>query len=279
MLALAIQLLLIKDSNTSGIADYRLNAARLCVLSSYLYPTNPEKHVNAAYYNLFYSLAKLPVYSLDAVKMLPHYIYSSPYTNIDTVNSFSKGNGRLVISGNGIHLQTGGDKGNLRPVFPGDLGLWKNLQVFLPSKTETSLSSVKSNDINPYQSVWIEIESEFFNGNKKPQVVVKKNKKQHRIDDTVKITFTGQDVDDRNKYYCQIEDEIGGTGYIYINDIVGYSISTSLRHFYASDGSRYVFQAQIIDVEDGQFHFSMLEDLKNFFPMDIILMTKILSAQ
>jgi len=265
MLALAIQLLLIKDSNTSGIADYRLNAARLCVLSSYLYPTSPEKHVNAAYYNLFHSSAKLPVYSIDAVKMLPHYIYSSPYTNIDTVNSFSKGNGRLVISGNGIHLQTGGDKGSLRPVFPSDLGLWKNLQVFLPSKTETSLSSVKSNDISPYQSVWLEIESELFNGNKKPQVVAKKNKKQHRIDDTVKITFTGQDVDDRNKYYCQIEDEIGGTGYIYINDIVGYSISTSLRHFYASDGSRYVFQAQIIDVEDGQFHFSMLEDLKNYF--------------
>lgn len=265
MLALAIQLLLIKDSKGSSIADYRLNAARLCVLSSYLYPTSPEKHVNAAYYNLFHSSAKLPVYSIDAVKMLPHYIYSSPYTNIDTVNSFSKGNGRLVISGNGIHLQTGGDKGSLRPVFPSDLGLWKNLQVFLPSKTETSLSSVKSNDISPYQSVWLEIESELFNGNKKPQVVAKKNKKQHRIDDTVKITFTGQDVGDRNKYYCQIEDEIGGTGYIYINDIVGYSISTSLRHFYASDGSRYVFQAQIIDAEDGQFHFSMLEDLKNYF--------------
>ena len=127
------------------------------------------------------------------------------------------------------------------------------------------MSSVKSNDISPYQSVWLEIESELFNGNKKPQVVAKKNKKQHRIDDTVKITFTGQDVDNRNKYYCQIEDEIGGTGYIYINDIVGYSISTSLRNFYASDGSRYVFQAQIIDVEDGQFHFSMLEDLKNYF--------------
>ena len=55
MLALAIQLLLIKDSKGSSIADYRLNAARLCVLSSYLYPTSPEKHVNAAYYNLFHS--------------------------------------------------------------------------------------------------------------------------------------------------------------------------------------------------------------------------------
>lgn len=265
MLALAIQLLLIKDSNVSSIADYRLNAAKLCVLSSYLYPLNPERLVNAAYHILFNSNAKLPAYTIENVKVLPHYIFSSPCGNIDTINSFSQGNGRLLISEKGIHLQSAGEKGNLRPVFPNELGLWKNLQVFLPSKTETSLTSVKSNDITPYQSVWSEIESEFFNVSKKPVVTAKKNKKQHRIDDTVKITFTGQDVDDRNKYYCQIEDEIGGNGFIYISDIVGYSIATSLRHFYASDGSRFVFQAQIIDIEDDLFHFSMLEDLKNYF--------------
>lgn len=265
MLALAIQLLLIKDSNVSSIADYRLNAARLCMLSSYLYPLYPERLVNAAYHILFHSNAKLPAYTIENVKVLPHYIYSSPCGNIDTINSFSQGNGRLLISEKGIHLQTAGEKGNLRPVFPSELSLWKNLQVFLPSKTETSLTSVKSNDITPYQSVWSEIEAEFFNVNKRPVVVANKRKKQHRIDETVKITFTGQDVDDRNKYYCQIEDEIGGNGFIYISDIVGYSISTSLRHFYASDGSRYVFQAQIIDIEDDLFHFSMLEDLKNYF--------------
>ena len=61
--------------------------------------------------------------------------------------------------------------------------------------------------------------AEFFKA-KKPVVIANKNKKQHRIDDTVKITFTGQDVCDRNKYYCQIEDEIGGSGFIYIKDIM-----------------------------------------------------------
>lgn len=261
--ALAIQLLLLKDSKGSSIADYRLNASKLCILSSYLDSLKQERLIDAAYYNLFHSAAKLPAYTIDAVKMLPHYIYSSPCANIDTINSFSQGNGRLQISEKGIYLQTAGDKGNLRAVFPNDLGLWKNLQVFLPSKTETNLTSVKPNDISPYQAVWLEIESEFFKA-KKPVVIANKNKKQHRIDDTVKITFTGQDVCDRNKYYCQIEDEIGGSGFIYIKDIVGYSILTSLRHFYASDGSRFVFQAQIIDKEDNMFHFSMLEDLKSF---------------
>ena len=269
MMALAIQLLLIKDTNVSNIADYRLNAARLCVLSSYLYRLDPERLINVAYYILFNSNAKLPAYSVENVMVLPHYIFSSSCGNIDTVNSFSQGNGRLLISDKGIHLQSAGVKSSLRPVFPNELGLWKNLQVFLPTKTDTSLTSVKPNDIVPYQSVWAEIESEFFNVSKKPSVVTaNKNKKQHRVDETVKITFTGQDVNNRNKYYCQIEDEIGGNGFIYVSDIVGYSISTSLRHFYASDGSRFVFEAQIIDKEDDLFHFSMQEDLKEFLSND-----------
>ena len=263
ILALAVQLLLLKDANNSSIADYRLNAARLCVQSSFLNPTNTERLVNAAYYNLFHSNAKLPIYTIGSVKMLPYYLLNQP-SNIDTINSFSQGNGRLIISDNGIHLQASGAKTNLKPVFPKNLDLWKGIQVFLTSKTETSLASVKPNDLTPYQSVWAEIESEFFNMNKKPTVTSNKNKKQHRINDIVRITFTSQDINDRNKYYCQIEDEIGGNGYIYVNEIVPYSISTSLRHFYASDGSRYVFDAQIKDKEDDMFKFSMLEDLKNF---------------
>lgn len=264
LLALAIQLLLIKDTNAPSIADYRLNAARLCVLSSYLYTWNPEKLIDAAYYNLFHSKAQLPLYSIENIKVLPHYITSSPCGNIDTINSFSQGNGRLLISEKGIHLQSAGDKGSLRPVFPKELELWKDMQVFLTSKTETNLSSAKSNEITPYQSVWNEIETEFFNSKNKPVVVATKNKKQHRLDETVKITFTAQDVNNKNKYYCQIEDEIGGNGFIYVSDIVPYTISTSLRHFYASDGSRLVFEALIVDKEDDMFKFSLLDDLKEY---------------
>ena len=263
--ALAIQLLLIKDTKDTAIVDYRLNISRLCLLSSYLYPLKPDSLVNAAYYNLFNPKAQLPVYTIDNVKLLPHYIVSTPCGEIDTINSFSQGNGQLFISNSGISLKPAGAKGNLKPVFPNDLALWKNLQVFLPSKTETSLSAVKPNDITPYQSVWTEIETDFFNTSMKPIAVVNNSKKQHRIDEIVKITFIRQDIEDRNKYYCQIEDEIGGNGYIFINDIVGYPIAaTSLRHFYAPDGSRLVFQAKIVDKEDDVYHFSMSEDIKSY---------------
>lgn len=264
--AIAIQLLLIRDTNNTNIADYRLNAARLCVLSSYLHH-NPEKLIDAAYYNLFHSSAKLPSYTIGDVKMLPHYIFNSPCGNIDTTNTFSQGNGQLVISDKGIRLQTASSRETLRPVFPKELELWKGLQVFIPSKTKTNLSEAKLNDITPYQSVWTEIEAEFFNYNMKPVIVADKNKRQHRIGDTVKITFTGQDANDRNKYYCQIEDEIGGNGFIYVkDDIVCYSIATtSLRHFFAADGSRFIFEATIKDKEDDLFHFSMSEELKDMF--------------
>ena len=111
--------------------------------------------------------------------------------------------------------------------------------------------------------VWKEIEGEFFNTQaNKPSVIPAMMKKQHRIDEIVKIIFVSQDLNDKNKYYCQIEDEIGGQGFIYVKDIVPYPISTSLRHFFANDGSRFVFEAQIIDREYDMYHFSMLEIVK-----------------
>ena len=264
ILALAIQLLLIKDTNSLTIADYCLNRARICLASSYVKPFNTEKMVNMAYYYLFHSSPIFPKYSLQKINLLPPFIFNTHNDNIDTINTFSKGNVRLQISEKGIHLLSSARNNNQHSVFPQELGLWKGLQVFLPSKTETSLSSVKSNDILPYQSVWQEIESDFFNTKKTSVVVANKNRKQHRIEDTVRITFTGQDPNDKNKYYCQIEDEIGGEGFIYVKDIVSYSVNTSLRSFYASDGSRHVYEAKIIEKEDDLFHFSMLDDLKNF---------------
>lgn len=267
--ALAVQLLLIKDSDKSSIVDYRLNAARICVLSSYLNHSKPEQFVNAAFYTLFNSNAKLPAYTIEKINVLPYYIFNSPCGEIDTINSFSQGNGRLLISENGIQIQFAScDKINLRPVFPDELKLWKNLQVLLPSKPEANITSAKSNDITPYQYLWAEIETEFFITNKKPVSTSLKNKKKHRIEETVMITFISQDVNDRNKYYCQIEDEIGGNGFIYVSDIVSYSITTSLRHFYATDGSRLVFPAIIVDKEDELFKFSMLEDVKKYFSVD-----------
>ena len=111
--------------------------------------------------------------------------------------------------------------------------------------------------------MWDEIENELFNVSQVVTTTTTKNKKKHKNGELVRISFISQDSHDRNKYYCQIEDEIGGEGYITINDIVPYTISTSLRHFLASDGSRYVFEARIIDDNADYYHFSMLKEIKD----------------
>lgn len=262
--ALAIQLLLIGRGKDSSIADYKLNTARLCTISSYIINISPSHLVDMAYYCLFHSEGKRISYGFDTIGMIPHYIKSMyPCCQIDTINSFVKNNTKLLISSEGICLQPIKGGTNQYPVFPKELGLWKNMQVYLNSKPETSLSSMKANDIMPYLDVWKEIEGEFLNTQiKKSSTIPVKKKKLHRIDEIVKITFISQDLINKNKYYCQIEDEIGGEGYIYVSDIVPYPISTSLRHFLANDGSRFVFEAQIIDKEDEYYHLSMLETIK-----------------
>ena len=265
MTALAVQLLLMGNSSDTSIADYRLNTARLSTISSYLHTLMPNRLLDMAFYFLFHSEAKKIAYSIDTICLVPHYIANMyPCESIDTINTFTQNNAKLKISAEGIYLFPSRPEKDAYPVFPKELGLWQNMQVFLNSKPETNLASVKPNNIKPYQDVWSEIESEFFHARvNKPVVNLAKKKKRHRIDEFVKITFVSQDLNEKDKYYCQIEDEIGGEGFIYIKDIVPYNIITSLRHFFASDGSRFVFEAQIIDIEDDLFHFSMLDIIKD----------------
>ena len=263
MQALALQLLLHHNTNDNTIADYRLNTARLCIISSYLYPLHPDWLVDMAYFYLFHSNAHLMNYTMDNIELIPHYIASLyPGGKIDTVNSFTQNRIKLMVSAEGIQLFSSGADSTLKPVFPKDLGLWQGLQVFLDGKTNTNLNNAKPNDITPYQKIWEEIENELFNVASAVTAPIVKTKKQHHINEIVRISFIRQDVSNRNKYWCKIEDEIGGDGYIMVGDIVPYTITTSLRHFLAPDGSRYVFEARIINDEDGSFHFSMLKEMK-----------------
>ena len=262
--ALALQLLLLQGSADPSLADYRLNTARLCTISSYLYPLHPDWLIDLAYHFLFHSNARLMNYTMDKVDLLPHYIASLyPCGAIDTMNSFTRNNAKLLVSADGIQLLSYGAMTSPHPVFPRTLGLWQGMQVMLGAKPGVNLSTAKPNDLTPYEKVWEEIENELFNMSQVVTTTTTRNKKRHKAGELVRISFISQDSHDRNRYYCQIEDEIGGEGYITIGDIVSYTISTSLRHFLAPDGSRYVFEARIIDDNGDRFHFSMLKEIKD----------------
>lgn len=262
-LALALQLLLLHDSPDSSIADYRLNTARLCAVSSYLYPLHPDWLIDMAYFFMFHSSAKLMNYTMDKAPLLPHYIASLyPCDKIDTTNSFTQNKVKLQISAEGIKLFSSISQRCPYPVFPKNLGLWQDMQIFMGTRPCINLAIAKPNDLTPYQKIWEEIENELFNFGQIVTTTGLKRRKTHKVGELVKISFIRQDLYDHNKYYCQIEDEIGGEGYIYLSDIVGYAFCSSLRHFMASDGSRYVFEAEIIDDCNNHFHFSMLKGIK-----------------
>lgn len=262
--ALAIQLLLMSDNDTS-LADRQLNTARLCTIASYMPKVTPEHLLEIAFYYLFNPEYKMIPYTLDRIKWLPHYISSLyPCGPLSTISTFIHNNIKLSISSDGVVLGPVGSDSNRYPVFPSSLNLWRGIQVYLTSKPSVSLASVKPNALRPYQDVWKEIENDFFN-RQIPQssTTIAPNKERHKLDETVRITIRRQDPNDPNKFYCQIEDEKGGGGFIRMENIVPYPVSMSLRHFMASDGSFYVFEADIIEDEDNQFQFSMLENVKS----------------
>ena len=262
--ALALQLLLLQNTTDTSIADSRLNTARLCAVSSYLYPLHPEWLVDLAYHYLFHSSDRLMNYTVDKISLLPHYIASRyPCGAIDTVNSFTQNRVKLQFSPKGIHLFSSGAISNPYPVFPDSLGLWQGLQVFLADKPSINLAKAKPNDITPYEKIWENIESELFRISQIVNAPVSKKRKKHKIGDLVRISFISQDEYDSKEFYCRIEDEIGGEGYINLADIVPYNLKTpSLRHFLAADGSRYVFMARIVDEDSGYFIFSMFKEIK-----------------
>lgn len=265
--ALAIQLLLLKESKEETIADKKLSSAKLCLLYSYQMEQK-KKLIDAALLNLLQPEVSLPNYTLQQTKLLPYYIANSAEAqSINTTSSFTKGNGRLSISPQGIQLCTISDNAKLKSVLPKELGLWQNMQILLPAKLSTNLAVTRNNAITPYQEVWKEIETEFFNIRQSPHVANKNSKKhQHDVGEYVRIFFTHQDVSDRCKYYCQIENEPDAVGFIYIEDIAQYAKNiSSLRHFFDPSGKRYVFQALIKGQENGLFQFSMKEDLQKYF--------------
>ena len=264
MFALAIQLLLNNDPSDTSVVDYRLTSAKLCAIASY-WGGNLRNVINMAYSCLFDSDPTRIPYGIENIDKVPYYIANmASNKEIDTTNTFTQNGIRLEVSGDGIHLRPSRSLTNSYPVLPRELGLWKGLQIHLGSKVEVKCSPRKSNDIKPYQEMWTDIERELLDvSSQKTSTLPTNKRKRHKVNDLVNITFQGQDHYNKNKYYCKIEDEIGGEGYIFIEDIVPYNIQTSLWTFMASDGSRWVFPAQITDCDnDGFFHFSMIDTVK-----------------
>lgn len=252
--ALAIQLMLQGEHNASLI-DHRISSARLCTVSTYINTTGMVKLLDNAFAYLFYDDTRQLNFQAIRIETIPYIIANHlPEGFLDSKFAFTAGNAKVVIDSRGISLRAA-DSDNLKPVFPNFLSLWKGLQVFLDVDINTSLPSSAAKELKPFEDAWTEVETVLF----APRQV---NQVTHHVGETVKISFVRQDTLISSKFHCKILDEIGGKGFIYVKpDIVPYTVhNPSLTTFLGK-----YFNAEIIDVDnDGNFHFSLVSDIKSY---------------
>lgn len=269
LLALHLQLFLMGGDKSANDIDLRMIQSRICVMSAYKDGAFQTGLINAAFYNLFNS--EIPDYNLskNQYQFTPYKICNYPLSQIDSRLRYTNKNVRIDVAGGGVTLYSDVNTSGLRPVFPKELELWNNLQIYRSNRFGTKITSTDVKDLNQYQELWNDIEIEFLSLKQPSTSVSYARPKRYRTNDVVLISFVRQDERDKDKFYCRIEEEYGGEGFIYLRDIVTYSTTVNLRDFYdPNDGSRYVFRARIKEIVDDTYHFSMLEEIKEIVNQD-----------
>lgn len=269
LFALHLQLFLIGKNKTSDDIDLRMIQARICLFSTYLgmqskadLTSLKTDLINSAFHNLYNSQITNFVLPKKEYKNTPHKIQNYKLPKIDSKLRYTNKDVKIDVSSEGLSLFSDASATNLRPVFPRELGLWNNLQIFWSNRDGVTIPSAKVKDLNLYTALWNDIETEFMTIKQTNVETTPKKAKRYRTGEYVLISFIRQDDVNKEKFYCRIEDGSGVEGFIYLSDIVNYPVNVCLRDFYdPEDGNRYVFNARIEEVIDGNYHFSMLEDI------------------
>ncbi len=262
--ALSIQFLLIGDRQDLEEIDIRLNISRLCSLSTYVSTRSPKEIINMTLANLLNSTYVLPSFTLadtgtDIIPFFIDNVASVADSRIKTTSSYIHGKAKLVVSDEGIALYSGSSSLS-KGVLPKDLGLWANMQVYVEKKTVKV--PVGRKNMTVYESLWRDIEQEIFREKDIKIKAVVTKKRRHIVEDIVKIIIVKNIA--FGVFACKIVDEIGGEGFIRVDQIVPYSVSMLESDFLSERGERLVFEAKIIDVtDDGQFVFSMQQIIKD----------------
>lgn len=259
--SLTIQLLLAAGLKESEVIDMRLTTARLCTIASYLNQGDATHLLDNAFGYLFNEDIKFLKIGLESINNA-HYIIANfnPGGEVESASSFSNGFARLYIDKKGISLRPAFNEIVSYPVFASDSGFWKGMQVYITSRPEHQVF-LMSKSLKGFRDIWKDIENDLFNSSSKRHVVISRTK--HHVGDQVEISFIKQDLFERSRFECHIEDEIGGKGFITIADIVPYSVMSPTLSMFLNNGARRVYPARITEVDaDGNFHFSMSEFIR-----------------
>lgn len=267
--ALTVQLLITAGEKDNGVIDQRLTTARLCTIASYINQADATQLIDNAYRYIFNEDLKYLKIGIESIENA-HYIIANfnPGGEIDTPSIFSNGRAMLYVDKNGISLRPAESGIATYPVLP-DADLWQHMQVYQTIKPERNLL-LMSGDLKRFREAWTTIENDLFSTGGRSRATASR---KHHVGDKVEISFSRQDLFDRQKFMCRIEDELGGKGYITISDIVPYAVHAASLSMFLDNGARRRYPARIKDVDaDGFFHFSMEEDIneetQDYYPED-----------
>ena len=267
-----------KDNADAQMPDERLVLSRLCVLSTYIDEFNNKELLSLAVSEMLSGSYYRPRFELaDTVgQTIPFDLKrrSSALTTwpVRTSNCFIGNKMRLVVSKDGLAIWS--DNPKAKAVIPEQLNLMGNLQVYADRSMMPSLSGDIT--VSDSKHLWESIERDLFTPSGTSPVIASKPAQQQQIKDVygigdkVKITITSVEDDEENDYgeniaYCTIKGETKESGYIYGKDIVSYLHHVAQWMFQDMYGNPLTFEATIIDEDnDGMFHFSMLDDIKDY---------------
>lgn len=277
MQALSILLLLAAQGGDAStpLPDERVILSRLCVISTYIDNYNNKGLLNVATQSLLGKNYYYPKYTLVetagdhvayALKRSPASVSSWP---VGTDSCFLDGHVSLRVGPSGISVET--DDPKAKTVLPDQLALWGHLQVVADRRAMPSLSG----DITVKDSkrLWEAIEHELATANaSRPAAqpagtAAQSAKHLYGVGDTVTINVLRVEEGDNDDdiLHCALEGESQEIGYLYLHDIIGYLKHVPLWMFLDSYNRPLPLKAVILDREtDGQFHFSMVEPLKDY---------------
>ena len=265
-----------KNNADTQLPDEREILSRLCVLSTYQDQYGDKELLSLAAYELFSESYYRPTFTLADtedqnipfdLKKRAAQLTAWP---VRSSNCFIAGRQRLTVSNDGIAIWS--DSRKAKSVLPDKLNLWGNLQVYANRSMMPSVQG--SPTVNDCKHLWEAIGQELLVPEKADDRQDSPRQRKplqgvHDRGDTVNITITSvssviENANNDNRAYCTIEGEDRESGYIYGKDIVPYMHHMDMWMFTMNDRPL-VFEAKIIDVDnDGEFHFSMLDGIKEF---------------
>lgn len=260
------------DGEASALPNERLNFARLCVLSTYHddYKTREVLDlglnylVGSSYFHPYYTLGDTDDYRVP-IKLKAYQPVTTPWP-VDTVSSFLSGRLKLVVSPQGIAIHSGEAKE--RPVLPGDISLWQNLQVFADRRTISRTDG--KTDIRACEKIWEDLERDLFLPHDDEAVLHAPSTRTmpvHNVGDMVTVVATSiEDSEgDDSVVYCRFEGESEESCFVYASDIVSYMHKAYIWMFQTPGGRPLYLDAKIIaQDDDGMFRLSMQDSIKNY---------------